>query len=205
MRLARRSHCRLGQCEDVQLVLKFCEKNGIAHRGIGPIRFYQVARSAPPAARHHDVVTGRASQRRSSKASTPTPRYDWRGGCARPPQGAAVALTLPLSGRTAQRAQGGRGDRSGTAACARRRCWLPGRWKARYATQIALLCGPETVCAGRARRSVAGVSNADVARAIGAPVLHVGRPGERAVLAQLLSSCALRALTCSWCRYRRCH
>eukprot|EP00455_Lapot_gusevi_P007067 TRINITY_DN13032_c0_g1_i2.p1 TRINITY_DN13032_c0_g1~~TRINITY_DN13032_c0_g1_i2.p1 ORF type:complete len:282 (+),score=53.83 TRINITY_DN13032_c0_g1_i2:66-911(+) len=29
------------QCEDVQLVSKFCEWKGIAHRGIGPIRFYQ--------------------------------------------------------------------------------------------------------------------------------------------------------------------
>jgi len=29
------------QCEDVQLVSKYCEKKGISHRGIGPIIFYQ--------------------------------------------------------------------------------------------------------------------------------------------------------------------
>jgi len=29
------------QCQDVQIVSKFCEKHGIAHRGIGPIIFYQ--------------------------------------------------------------------------------------------------------------------------------------------------------------------
>lgn len=29
------------QCEDIQLVSKWCEANGIAHNGIGPIRFYQ--------------------------------------------------------------------------------------------------------------------------------------------------------------------
>jgi len=29
------------QCEDVQLVNKFCEKNGIAHQGLGPVIFYE--------------------------------------------------------------------------------------------------------------------------------------------------------------------
>lgn len=29
------------QCEDVQLVSKWCETYGIAHNGIGPVRFYQ--------------------------------------------------------------------------------------------------------------------------------------------------------------------
>eukprot|EP00457_Paulinella_chromatophora_P004660 gb/GEZN01004672.1/.p1 GENE.gb/GEZN01004672.1/~~gb/GEZN01004672.1/.p1 ORF type:complete len:305 (-),score=30.34 gb/GEZN01004672.1/:943-1857(-) len=29
------------QCEDVQLVCQFCEWKGIAHRGIGPVRFYE--------------------------------------------------------------------------------------------------------------------------------------------------------------------
>jgi len=28
------------QCQDVQLVSKFCEANGIAHRGVGPVVFY---------------------------------------------------------------------------------------------------------------------------------------------------------------------
>ena len=29
------------QCEDTQLISKYCERQGSAHRGIGPVRFYQ--------------------------------------------------------------------------------------------------------------------------------------------------------------------
>ena len=29
------------QCEDIQLISKWCEEKGVAHQGIGPVRFYQ--------------------------------------------------------------------------------------------------------------------------------------------------------------------
>lgn len=101
------------QCEDVQMISKFCEREGVAHRGIGPVRFYQGFTAA--------VISGEDAERPEERR-------------------ARVVEAVREIGR---------------------------------GKEVVLVDGVGYPGVG----STAGVSNAEVAAALGAPVLVVGRPG----------------------------